>query len=217
MTFDIEILKLYGFDTLARMVLLCGQIHQMQKQFADAGAKFNPLNPVPVALEKQIHADTEELRISGVLDDDDIEKLFDELESGTDVLEIVGSLIAQYRAQGIGPRVAPKPTKLEVIRKAFRQGVTPDELWEHYVQTIMAAFENPGQQAPPVDLDEDDMVQKFEYLGDPWAGMTEDEISELVHLEGEPLRELLAEMVADGLIVEHEGVYLPLPVDDFAE
>lgn len=209
-------LKNTPHETIVRHVLLAMQVFWLRKDLVETIGKVNPLNPILVSMETQHQEDTEELFETGVLTIDEIENIFEELEAGTRVLDILGSLLGQYKAESIEPTAAPKPTKRDVIIKAIELGVAGNELTETRVYRVMTEFESPRQHDLSEYVAEDGTVQVLDELDDLGTGLTEDEIGGLVHLEDEPLWELLSDMVAGGLIVEHEGEYIPLPHDEFA-
>jgi hypothetical protein len=209
-------LKNTHYETIARHVLLAAQVFRLRKQLAENFGKLNPLHPIMVSLEDQHNDNVEELFESGVLNDDEIENVFEELDAGTDVLDLLSSLMGQYKAEGIELTAAPKQTKMDAIINAIELGAAGDDLTEMRVNRVMTEFESPRQHDLCEYLAEDGTVQVLDELDDLRTGLTEDEIGELVRLEDEPLGELLSDMIAGGLIVEHEGEYIPLPHDESA-
>ncbi len=213
MNFDTVTLKVIPLDTLLRHILLVAQVFSLRKQLVENQGKFNPLHPVMISLEEQHHGDSEELCSSGVLSDEDTDAIWSELESGRDVLQIIADVVGQYQAEAVAPKVADRPTRRKMIVECAQMGVTGDELWQYRVDRVMSTFEYPIWQAPPSheggEFNVAELIDEAKGMG-----MTENEIGEIVDLEDESLEEFIADMVACGLIVEHEGVYLPLPDDE---
>ena len=108
MQLDTSTLKSTPIAIIITLIVLLVRHRQLLDIYGDAIQTVGMLDPLMKALEDKMDNDLREIEcFSSHLTEEDLKSLMAELDSGTEVLDLMDSLIRQYRKEGVAPLVAP--------------------------------------------------------------------------------------------------------------
>ena len=108
MQLETSTLKSTPIAIIINLIVLLARHRRLKDMYDDSIQTVGGLDPLTKALAGKMKHDVCEIkRVSSHLTEEDLKSLQAELDSGTHVLDLMDSLIRQYREEGVGPLFAP--------------------------------------------------------------------------------------------------------------
>lgn len=106
MQLELSTLKSTPIAVIINLIVLLARQRLLKKMYDDSIQTVGALDPLSKALADKMNSDAREIkRFSNPLMRVDLKSMRAELDSGTHVLDLMDSLIKQYRKEGVGPLV----------------------------------------------------------------------------------------------------------------
>jgi hypothetical protein len=108
MQLETSTLKSRSIVIIINLIVLLAHHRRLKDMYDESIQTVGALDPLPKTLADKIQDDVREInRFSIYLKDEDLKSLQAELDSGTHVLDLMDSLIGQYRKEGVAPLITP--------------------------------------------------------------------------------------------------------------
>jgi hypothetical protein len=109
MQLELSTLKSTPIAIIINLIVLLARQRLLKDMYDDSIQTVGTLDPLSKTLANKMKDDVREIeRYTSLLTEKDLKSLKAELDSGTEVLDLMDSLIRQYRKEGVGPLVTTR-------------------------------------------------------------------------------------------------------------